>query len=1613
MTSLQTHSSSPSNPLLNFAPFFSDLATINPLFKQLKEARVIQPYLEKVQEAAAFLYSRITKISNYALGTNQCILNRSISLDSSEAMCYSLEQLESEISLLMKETFDTLKKSTAKETQGEYGNKFYNLKLQSNLNNPLSSIAIHVPKPIGVKSSIIQDFLSQEAPLIFELLEKLSHNYSVDNLDFLGLPQTQHLLIQIQDEITNSFDRLALDPRLFEKYFPQELFDWLKNANPQTDTLAIRSSGAEDSKTVVNAGGNTSKSYVRPNSKEIAKAAGEVVASYFSLSSLRNRIRAGSNPFKEKLQTSLIIQPLIGEAIGKDTNPADIPVSMVVFSNEPMFSGNEKFRVMRINAAYGHGEGVVGEHGIATDTYTVLISESNPENLYIIQDIQTKPYRLAPVKSEEGITLKQIENPQSLINRPTLSHDQIARIYLWSKMSEELFESSATDLEIVVKNDIIYPVQARPVKREVLLPTYVDVKELANLPLSPIEDYILCETIVAAKTSALVFQSKEEIIFAPTLKKAEELFETGKHKLVIISTEEPANSHPVVNFASLGIPCLYTSNNLQVQNLLLQLSNSKEIVVCMQTGAVYLWNSDKGQSANFIKSGFAVHPAQIAHTYPLKHNIRVAATSKVPESIKANLQALKEATQEKTALKYLNQLRQESSINDLSLDIEHLTTLTKASTNPSQKAVEILDLLKNIKSHIDLAFTELEAILNKKSANKRLQTLLQIKILENALTGNLKKNSMSGFSLAHTKELYDKAKLLLEYQNKLPYPAQCIDFLFLADAVHQPTTIEKWRSFLVELESDLQRGKVNQKEFNHFKESLTLFEEMNLISSWFTMFFEHSLNAYEGIAAQLLPSIFSSSSLRKILISLPSHEELLLIRGFNGFIQKLKDERARVELQEGIDSARKSYEMLNSLHQSLTQKQYDITSILKSASPMTKDALLETLGELNDLFDFTIKHMKSDVSIGDKDKTMLFKDIVKLYFNFLEKFIDKNSSLLTLLSRRTRILEKTEQFINTYQEALKLIKDEFETMSPSDTTNLRASKAFSVDGAKIGSDANIDRHLPKTIEDVFTFVHQSLITCFSNLRSQIYTPSIMHSSAIPTNFKLYALSLASKPGEFNNKIAEVENQRFDKQTILYPKLLDLNQILGIDKQSSILPARILKTTVESSDFDILKSNLISLYPRNYNYDDYKTNPIVQLQRVQWDCLNKPLFKFSSKLVIPYYHLTVGSKSNLKLPEIQTTGIQINDHEIEIKYNVPLNWHSGQMALRYNKLTNQTFATMQLLGLNCAGAYCSTHNNDTNRWELIAKNAQFLSRLLNISIAAPIYLTESELKIQFEIKNMQQYEKLIEIILLLFISSNYDKAVLPSVADFYLATTNYEAFFDSQLENNLTIFEALCLSPKANSANFQPAIEKAIKEVESNNASEQLIGVNKLALLFTHKLINKEMMVSAVYKTLVSSDDSLRSMSINLLTHLAHEKEFHEKGLEVALNNIFNESNEYATPSAFKLLRTLWVQGYGFDKSIKLIIEQIKTKTDATSIYENIILLSQLFKLKQGFVEATQLAESFIQSDDHAKQYIACQIFELLAEYEQSKEAITAAIKLQKTRHKDSYYGTPPELKKFF
>ena len=550
---------------------------------------------------------------------------------------YAVDTLEKRIATLMTHAKSSLESDDAELER--YGKKHANLVKQARLIEGLKLSGLSVLLPHGIANDKVHTFLTKHSPNVFTAWESLGQGYATypkeEKTPYLDTPSAKIHLDSIANGIRSAFDKAAHDDTFFKELASEEFLTWLDTVHNNNDYLMVRSTGSEDTRQTANAGGNLSVAYVPATREAFCKAAGDVAASYFGFSSMQNRINAGINPFKQELKLAVTAQQLIGEAIGgKTQNPAEIPISLVLFTSEPLYIGGEKFRTMRISATLGHGEGVVGGLGIGTDTVLLLVSEAHPDRLYVLYENSDKPERLAPVETPEGIVLKPVANPENLRRKPVLSHEMLSRLYTWGVVGEAFFDNHPTDMEIVIKGNTIYPVQARPINRPDLLPTYLDLKKVAMLPTSPVLEKMQGKVLVPGKASVVIVTDPNQVNFANTLKQAEEASYQKTYQAVIVTKPEPVNSHPVVNFSSLGMPCLVIEKATQIENLLKQACPEHPLAIDMQTGAVYLWDNAKGKLDDHIVKGFAVHPAKIAQSLPISVGIKPATGNEAPQEVK-------------------------------------------------------------------------------------------------------------------------------------------------------------------------------------------------------------------------------------------------------------------------------------------------------------------------------------------------------------------------------------------------------------------------------------------------------------------------------------------------------------------------------------------------------------------------------------------------------------------------------------------------------------------------------------------------------------------------------------------------------------------------------------------------------------------------------------------------------------------------------------------------------------------------------------------------------------------------------------------------------------------
>jgi len=946
---------------------------------------------------------------------------REIWPDTSDEQCKTVDQLEKELQAAMQEARSDL---ILRQELNQFGNKHKNLILMEGVVNALGVDGLHIPTPQGVSTDEVHAFLQKNAPEVFEHWEAMGKLKGIE--PFFENPEVKAHFEAIDRAIEKAFAEGFT--------FSPEMKKWIEGLKGY---LMVRSTGAEDTDQLANAGGNLSKAYVPADLQEVSAALGAVVRSYFGKGSLQNRLNAGMNPFEEELRLAVTMQELIGEEIGGSKEVNQIPISFVLFTNEPLYYiGGEKFRAMRISASYGHGEGVVSSQGIATDTALILQSESQPDELYVLYDNQKKLERLAPTQQGEKVRLSKLLNPESLQTRPALLREQLLKLYHSGVLMESFYQDHPTDIEGVVKGNQIYFVQARPVNRKPLLPTYLD---LSQKPLATVQ----AEMIVPGKASVVTLTHKDQVLSrAPTLEAAQDLYDANKHKLIIVTQKEPDNSHPVVNFSGLGVSCLYASSDKEVDELLNRLDEQHPVAACMQTAALHLWDQNTAPLDDHIKTGFAVHPAKMGISMPIP-SYRTTPVE-APQELKDLLLKLKVASREE-ALELLRGLK--TRVGE---------TLPPESTHP--EIAGRYEALQSIRKTLSHAIRETEAVF-KSRREPRLKQLLHLKVLDQLFLGNKPSNRIGQYSFLDIPSLTESIQLLSEYHNQVEEP-RCMDLLLYASPANKEA-FETWKQLLFKWE------KSGDQQLQEFKEFVSILKETGAFPLWLTFF-------------RTLPLEQTDNGLihtyRKELQGLEISRN-----GLDRFADPKTAFQARAELFEQL----KPYTSSEWIEQ------------IKKASSITKMIGYRSLEQAIDVLDLAIKSIAGSRQFqNDEEKIKLFKEMLKFSFQLV-----RNISLNLVPREKLFVRVNAGETNNQLVEYFGQIESILDALPENNISQLLTSPDFSVSAAQLESGAVFERHLPVRGGDVHTLLHQNGLVDINVLNQELLNPDQIAYSALPQNVK--------------------------------------------------------------------------------------------------------------------------------------------------------------------------------------------------------------------------------------------------------------------------------------------------------------------------------------------------------------------------------------------------------------------------------------------------------------------------------------------------------------------------------
>jgi hypothetical protein len=936
-----------------------------------------------------------------------------------------------------------------------------------------------VPAFLGVSDRDVQDYLQQQG--VFAAIKTLwttfQNNQTIEETTIT--PQAASALTSIQEKIRTAFSGetghvFNLENTLAQTN-RQEFNNFLTQAKSKNQLLMVRSTGKEDSKGNVNAGGNESISAVAPDGGAITKAMGEVVASYFSQRSISQRLMAkdpGLLDTQAPFFMPVLIQVMIGETIGGSTHQNDIPVSGVMFSRE---AEGRTPGVTHIQATYGHNEGIVNGT-VAFDTFYIGSS------LIVHPLIQIKRMRLVPV---HGSLLEKRDNPAALQRIPCLSFEQLKALKKCADTIETYYnEPDGVDIEFVVKHGTVYIVQARPVAHKKSEPSYIQKDYLQT---SSPADTIPLTVISAGGGQAHILDNDQSILVADTIGEAYDTFlYTIKNKeaikTVLLGQMAPSMSHEVNMLRGAGIQVAYLENLEIVRTWLKEVTTHPLIIDTQRELIVKFVPVEQFTSAaQALQQGWFTHPiAKKVSVFTLFNtNLSAQQIAQLkPEMplVQADFQTLINQIQE------ADTQEAQAALKILLLRVGRRIIMEKQSKkteiDPTIQA-DLSNVFAQLRTAAYEAYTALETWEKSgKTPQDRIARLYPVTFIQALIQQlpikNLFVNDYSFGSLLKT----EKQEQVLAEELALT-GVETARIIQYAKASHYALTDEV------------------QKEWQTFLKVLSLVADPVLHNDFATVM-------YNVASMDILPLWINTSFAQATQKTLTTQDSDTAIKGageiattliqeFNAsktFIDELQKKKAQltalsVQSWENPLTFNKTWAAFYAEFVEYFASK-DFINNYEAAPELGKFAALSLMQFFVSTFDTSIKTLEASKAYG-KDaknkKIQNFKTMLDGYFSVLEQWamlLEQDTEFVkNLLNRKVYLQNDDEIKCSTFQEHF----TEIQRLLSIATLELTASPQFNVAGAALGSQANWWRSLGDlpTLEDIFSLTHQNLLVILGAL----------------------------------------------------------------------------------------------------------------------------------------------------------------------------------------------------------------------------------------------------------------------------------------------------------------------------------------------------------------------------------------------------------------------------------------------------------------------------------------------------------------------------------------------------
>lgn len=851
--------------------------------------------------------------------------------------------------------------------------------------------------------------------------------------------------------------------------------------NPE-DSLMSRSTGAEDTATMANPGGNETVPAVKNEKQSISEAIGIVIASYLSEKSLTQRLLSNDDITKP-LFLPVLLQKMIGEQLnGNDDDK--IVVSGVIYAKETM---------TRIEAALGQGELIVNSKA-PFDTFDVT------EDNIVHPQIYHKTLRLVPTEDNKTHARKLVfkENPKQLRGEPSFPLN-IARAIaeVGNKVAEHY--GIPMDIEFVYQphDNTLYLVQARPIpapNNRVVKPSSISPESWLTIKN---HKEILKQhgsVISPADKAAKMITNLDQAICDPnldTIKKALDYYLDQPNiqnniKAVFVKKNAPSNSHEAAEFNTMGIPVVVCDTPL-VESWLKE--ENPNVVLDVQRQQIINW----GQYANqqqLSKTGEDV--AKLVFAEGLFSSPLAPKETLLPLDLTLNEEITKRV---QNYLAEKNETIERKHIySELLNCFEHLEEAKPNHTNDAakaalSKAVTIFKLLatsseahekhsvhKALFTHAIVTAAEISHYLDEFSKSKEYNQELHQEYLDLV-------NKLKALTINPGEEyLYSDSIEQLAEQNKI-FKMHFIDR-------DQYTPFE--RGYLQEFLklSSLALTDVNKERFVDFVKETTKRKKAGALAKIILVCHEYNLQS--ELVNKLFVDYYQMAVNHK-----STHKNTYILTGlykeicemetlFNSF--NLTEHHRIIASWENRISEWNEPAKFDRLFNELSQELLPLLNTLNIGNmpALCKKAILKEVQYLTDVLDRTIKSMKGSPEYLKANQgggvRLLNERFVKLltpYEQLMEKWM--NAIPASLYDHWRTNIARDNRF-NTKSAMIAAIRNLFQEKSKrtNEEKQLHPSGFVSVAAARVGTTASFQRQVMAhaneiTLEDLFSLMHQNIL----------------------------------------------------------------------------------------------------------------------------------------------------------------------------------------------------------------------------------------------------------------------------------------------------------------------------------------------------------------------------------------------------------------------------------------------------------------------------------------------------------------------------------------------------------